>query len=188
MKPNDLQTIHPLLEKRWSPRAFAPQPIEEEKIEALFNAARWAASAMNEQPWRFIYALKGESGRYNKLFRCLVEFNREWVKTAPLLVMTLVKTNYEKNDKPNNWATHDLGLAIGNLTTQASALDLYVHNMGGFSIEKAKELFDLPPGLEPVTMIAAGYLGDPDQLTGDLRKIETAPRQRKPLNEIILDL
>lgn len=188
MKSTDSHSIHPLLEKRWSPRAFAPQPIEEEKIEALFNAARWAASAMNEQPWRFIYAVKGESERYKKLFQCLVEFNQNWVKTSPLLILTLVKTNYEKNDKPNRYAFHDLGLAVGNLTTQATALDLYVHNMGGFSVEKAKELFNLPPDLEPVTMIAAGYLGDPAQLPEDLRKSETGPRKRKPLNEIILEL
>jgi len=188
MKSTDSHSLHPLLEKRWSPRAFAPQPIEEEKIEALFNAARWAASANNEQPWRFIYAVKGESERYKKLFQCLVEFNQNWVKTAPLLIMTLVKTNYEKNNKPNRWAFHDLGLAVGNLTAQASALDLYVHNMGGFSVETAKELFHLPPGLEPVTMIAAGYLGDPAQLNEDLRKSETGPRKRKALKEIILEL
>ena len=102
-------------------------------------------------------------------------------------MMTLVKTHFEKNGRPNQWALHDLGLAVGNLTTQASALDLYVHNMGGFSAEKARELFNLPPDVEPVTMIAVGYLGDAEHLPEPLKEHELAQQQRKTIEDLILN-
>ncbi len=163
-KPQFAHELHPLLQRRWSPRAFSAQPVDEEQILTLLEAARWAASANNEQPWRFIYAAKEQGERYSKLFDCLNEWNQAWAKSAPVLIMTLVKTHFSESDRPNKWALHDLGLAVGNLTTQASALDLYVHNMAGFSTEKARELFNLPADVEPVTMIAVGYLGDAEQL------------------------
>jgi nitroreductase len=184
-KPQFSHDLHPLLQRRWSPRAFSAQPVAEEKLLTLLEAARWAASANNEQPWRFIYAAQEQGERYSKLFECLNERNQLWAKTAPALIMTLVRTHFEQNGQPNKWALHDLGLAVGNLTTQASALDLYVHNMAGFSIEKARELFNLPPDVEPVTMIAVGYLGDPEQLPEPFRQRELAQQQRKPLEELI---
>lgn len=152
----------------------------------LFEAARWAASCMNEQPWRFIYATQEQPAQHGRLFDCLVPANQEWVKTAPLLVMTLIRTVYD-NGKPNRWAMHDLGLAVGNLTTQATAMGLYVHNMAGFSVEKARQTFGLAPEIEPVTMIAIGYLGDPAQLNARLREREEAVQERKPLTELIMD-
>jgi nitroreductase len=185
-KPQFSYDLHPLLQRRWSPRAFSPQPVAEEDLLTLLEAARWAASANNEQPWRFIYAAKEQGEHYNKLFACLNERNQSWAQSAPALIMTLIKTHFERNDQPNKWALHDLGLAVGNLTTQASALDLYVHNMAGFSIERAQELFNLPPGVEPVTMIAVGYLGDPEQLPEPFKQRELAQQQRKPLSELIL--
>ena len=184
-KPQFSREIHPLLQQRWSPRAFSAQPVEEAKLLTLIEAARWAASASNEQPWRFIYGAKTQGERYTKLFECLSEWNQGWAHSAPVLIMTLVKTHFEKNGRPNPWALHDLGLAVGNLTTQASALDLYVHNMGGFSVEKAREVFSLPPGLDPVTMIAVGYLGDPAHLSDSHKASELAQQQRKPLEELI---
>ena len=184
-KPQFSREIHPLLQQRWSPRAFSAQPVEEAKLLTLIEAARWAASANNEQPWRFIYAAKGQSEHYNKLFDCLNEWNQAWAQSAPALIMTLVKTHFEKNGRPNPWALHDLGLAVGNLTAQASALNLYVHSMAGFSAEKAREMFNLPPGLDPVTMIAVGYLGDPEQLSDSLKARELAQQQRKPLEELV---
>jgi nitroreductase len=185
-KPQFAHELHPLLQRRWSPRAFSPQPVEEAQLLTLLEAARWAASANNEQPWRFIYAAKEQGKRYSKLFECLNERNQSWAKNAPALIMTLVKTHFEHNGQPNKWALHDLGLAVGNLTTQASALDLYVHNMAGFSAEKARELFDLPPDVEPVTMIAVGYLGDPVQLPEPFKAREVAQQQRKTIEELIL--
>lgn len=186
-KPHFAHPVHDLIQKRWSPRAFSSQPVEQETIMALFEAARWAASSGNEQPWRFIYATKEQAERYGKLLECLNESNRLWAQAAPVLIMTLVRTILERNNKPNRYALHDLGLAIGNLTTQASALDLYVHNMGGFSTEKAKALFNIPPDVEPVTMIAVGYLGDPAQLPQGLKEREVAQQQRRSLDELILE-
>ena len=186
-KPQFSHELHPLLQQRWSPRAFSTRPVDEEILLTLLEATRWAASANNEQPWRFIYAAKAQGERYHKLFNCLSEWNQAWAKGAPALMMTLVKTHFERNDRPNRWALHDLGLAVGNLTTQASALALYVHNMAGFSVERARELFNLPPGIEPVTMIAIGYLGDPERLPEPLKEDELAQQQRKTIEELILN-
>jgi len=178
--------IHELLQKRWSPRAFSNKSIEDSILMSLFEAARWAASAMNEQPWRFIYANKANKDTYEKLLSCLADSNKLWAKTAPVLVMTLLKTNFNHNNTKNEWALHDLGLAIGNLTTQASSLDIYIHNMAGFSIEMANNLFDIPIGIKPITMIAIGYIGNYDLLPEQLKEREVAMQERKPLNELFI--
>ncbi len=185
-QPHFDHPVHELIRKRWSPRAFAARPVEGDKILSLFEAARWAASGGNEQPWRFIYAAREQAERYGKLFECLSEGNQAWAKTAPVLILTLVRTHSARSGRPNKYAWHDLGLATGNLTVQAAALDLYVHPMGGFSAEKARQLFDLSPEIEPVTMIAVGYLGDPDDLPENLKERELAQQRRLPLDELIL--
>ncbi len=187
-QPEFSHDVHELIRRRWSPRAFSSQPVDEETVMTLLEAARWAASANNSQPWRFIYATKMQQERYRKLLDCLDESNQVWAASAPALFLTLVRTHSEKTGRPYKWAWHDLGLAIGNLTAQATALDLYVHSMGGFSADKARQHFALPAELEPVTMIAIGYLGDPGQLPEPFRTRELAPRQRKPLEELILNL
>ncbi len=185
-KPSFEHPVHELIQKRWSPRAFSSRSVEQERILTLFEAARWAASAMNEQPWRFIYATKDQPERYEKLLNCLKEGNKVWAESAPILVLTLVKTHFEHNHEPNKWAFHDLGLAIGNLTVQASALDLYVHSMGGFEADRAKEVFSISAQYEPVTIIAIGYPGNPDELSDPLKQREMAVQQRKPLSELLL--
>jgi nitroreductase len=184
-KPNFEHPVHELIKKRWSPRAFSPTPVEQKTLLTLFEAARWAASSMNEQPWRFIYATMDQTERFNKLVSCLAEGNTVWAANAPVLILTLVKTHFEKSNEPNRWAFHDLGLAIGNLTTQASALDLYVHSMGGFNGNKVKELFSISAQYEPVTVIAVGYIGKPETLPDQLRKREIVVQQRKPLSELL---
>ena len=177
--------IDALLQKRWSPRAFADRMIMENQALTLFEAARWAASCNNAQPWLFIWSLKDGSEKYAKLLDCLMPGNREWAGSAPLLILTLVQSNFS-DGKPNRWAGHDLGLAVGNLSTQATSMDLYVHSMAGFSAEKAKEHFALPEGVEPMTMIAVGHLGEPSMLSEFNQKREEAPRERKPLTEMFL--
>jgi nitroreductase len=186
-QPDFSYDLHGLIRRRWSPRAFSAQPVAETTVLTLLEAAQWAASASNEQPWRFIYAVQAQAARYRALFDCLDEGNQEWAGAAPVLMLALVKTRFQRSGRPNRWALHDLGLAVGNLTTQASALDLYVHSMGGFSAERARAAFALPDDIEPVTMIAIGYLGDPELLSEKNKARELAPRQRKPLAELILN-
>ncbi|GAB3203805.1 hypothetical protein GCM10027293_35410 [Pontibacter aydingkolensis] len=179
--------VHNLIEKRWSPRAFAATPVEQEQLEALFEAARWAPSAMNEQPWRFIYATKDDKEAYDRLLSCLVEANQVWAKKAPVIFVSVAKKAYAFNGNINGHAWHDVGMATANLVLQATELDLHVHLMGGFSAGKAREVLDIPEGFEAVTMGVVGYAGDPEGLPEQLKARELAPRQRKPLSEILFN-
>ncbi|MBW6513246.1 MAG: nitroreductase family protein [Candidatus Syntrophosphaera sp.] len=185
-RPEFTHPIHELLQKRWSPRAFSDRMLKEEQALTLFEAARWAASCNNEQPWRFIWSLRDGSEKYEKLFDCLMKGNQEWAASAPLLILALIQNHFSDSGKPNRWAAHDLGLAIGNLTTQATLMDLYVHNMAGFSREKAAEHFELPEGVEPLTMFVVGWLGDPAMLSEFNQKREAQIQDRKPLAELFL--
>lgn len=177
--------IHPLIEKRWSPRAFSDRPIEAEALLQLFEAARWAASSYNEQPWRFIVATRDDLLHYARLLGCLSEFNQKWADNAPVLMLSIAKTHFDRNDKPNRHAFHDVGLAMGNLITQATSLGIYVHQMAGFDPEKAREMLEIPEGFEPVAMCAIGYPGDPEQLPEKLEKKEHAPQKRIELNKLV---
>ncbi|WP_237151162.1 nitroreductase family protein [Pontibacter actiniarum] len=176
--------IHTLIEQRWSPRAFSDRPVREEQLEALFEAARWAPSAMNEQPWRFIYATSDNRESFERLANCLVAGN-SWAKNAAALFITVAKKSYDFNGNPNGHAWHDVGLATGNLLLQATDLGLHVHLMGGFDAAKAREVLGIPEGFEPVSMGAVGYVGEPESLPENLRERELAPRVRKPLNELV---
>lgn len=172
--------IHDLLAERWSPRAFAPKDIPEKEIDALFEAARWAASSMNEQPWRFIYAKKGEPA-FEKIVSTLMDGNL-WATEAPILLVALIKKNLARNGKPNSAATHDLGLAMGNLSLQATHLGIALHHMGGFYPDKVVEVFDLPDDVAPKTVVALGYYGEPDQLDDELKQRELEERKRNPID------
>jgi len=184
-KPADTQhPIHDLLRRRWSPRAFADRPVEEHKIYSILEAARWAPSAYNEQPWHFIVGTAGDRETYTRLCECLVEANRAWASQAPLLLMTVASLTDEDGDR-NRSARHDVGLAVASLTFQAMSLGLFVHQMSGFSRRSARRAFGMPEGYEPVTAIAVGYPGEPDTLEGDLRERETARRERKPLEAFV---
>ena len=177
--------VHALIKDRKSPRAFRSEEVTPEQLEALFEAARWAPSAMNEQPWRFVYATREQKEDFDRLLSCLAEANQVWAKNASVLLLTVAKTTYSANDKPNTHAWHDTALATANLVFQATAMDLHVHQMGGFSAAKAREELGIPEGYEPVTMVAVGYIGDPDSLPEHLRTRELAPRTRKPQEEIV---
>lgn len=186
-RPQFDHPLHELLAKRWSPRAFAPTPLTDGQVLTLLEAARWAASCNNNQSWRFIWAHNDASERRVLLLDCLTASNREWAQSAPLLLLALAPRSFSHNGKPNPWALYDLGLAMGNLTTQASALDIYVHHMGGFSAERAREHFNLPEELVPVALIALGYLGDPESLSEYNRQREEQIQTRLPLEELILN-
>ena len=170
--------IHDLLALRWSPRAFAERPIEAEKVNSLFEAARWAPSSNNEQPWRFIMAGKEDETQWNRLLACLAEGNRVWAVRAPLLILSVARLNFEQWDKPNRHALHDVGMATGNLVLQATAFGLVVRQMAGFDVDKARADLNIPSGYEPVAMIAVGYPGDPALLPDTLRRRESASRER----------
>jgi nitroreductase len=185
-KPADNQyPIHDLVRRRWSPRAFAERAVEPDRIQSLFEAARWAASAFNEQPWRFLIASREHPAEFQRMLECLVEGNRVWAQYAPLIGLTVVRTELSRNDRPNRNATHDLGLAMGNLSLQATALGLAVHQMGGVHHELIRSKYDIPDAFEPVNGFAVGYPGDADQLTGDLLEAELEPRTRRPIDEIV---
>ena len=177
--------IAELIAKRWSPRAFLDKPIEEEKIMSLFEAARWAPSAYNEQPWRFLIATKEDSYLYTKMLSCLAEANQVWAKAAPLLLILVVKKDFDFNGKPNRWAMHDCGLALENLLLEAVDLGLAAHPMAGFSADLVRSGYSVPEGYEPLVAVAVGYPGQSDMLEGALREREEDPRERKELSELV---
>ena len=174
-------SIHDLLRRRWSPRAFSERPIEADKLRSCFEAARWAPSCFNEQPWYFLLASKENPAEFNRMLECLVEGNQSWAKTAPVLMISVASLKFSRNSKPNRHGFHDVGLAVENFVIQATALDLFVHQMAGFSVEKARATYAIPDGFEPVAAIAMGYLGDIEALPDELRTREKEPRTRKPM-------
>ena len=178
-------TVHDLVRGRWSPRAFSNRTVEYDKLLTMLEATRWAASSFNEQPWSFIVATQDKPAEYDRLLSCLAEANQTWAKTAPVLMLSVAKMHFDHNGKANLHAFHDVGAAVCNLTTQAIALDLFVHQMAGFDPNKARSMFEIPLGWEPVAAIAIGYLGDPQTLPESLREKELAPSTRKPLKEIV---
>lgn len=182
---NNQYPIHELLQKRWSPLAFAQQPVEAEKICSLLEAARWSASCFNEQPWQYIIATKDNSTEFERLLNCLVEANQEWAKQAPVLMISVARLQFTRNGKDNKHAWHDVGAASNSLTIQGMALGLYVHQMGGFDPQKARETYGIPEGYEPVAAIALGYPGDPHTLSESLQERELAPRQRQSLDSFV---
>lgn len=178
------EKINSLIAKRWSPRAFDGQPVMEEQMTRLLEAARRAASNYNIQPWRFIYAHKTDEESYQQIFDALMEPNQIWADSAPVLMTTIARTHNNAGD-PNAHSWHDVGLAMGNLTMQAMHEGLYVHQMGGYYGEKAKQNLDIPEGFEPVAMVAIGYPGDPEQLPDDLKQAEISESEREPLANIV---
>jgi nitroreductase len=179
--------IYDLLRRRWSPRVFADQAVEPEKLGSLLEAARWSASSRNEQPWRFVVATKENPAAYERIYNCLMEGNQSWASSAPVLMIGVATRNFAHNDTPNNYAWYDLGQAVANLSIQAMAEGLYVHQMGGFRKDQAREVLQIPETHEPVVAIALGYPGHLSQVAEELQKREQAPRTRKPLSELIFD-
>jgi nitroreductase len=183
-KPADAQhPIHDLFKRRWSPRAFSDQPVESEKLRMLFEAARWAPSSNNEQPWRFVVANKDHETDWNRLLACLVESNRKWAYRAPVLMLSVASLNFEDDSQANRHAFYDTGMAVENLVLQAAAIGLAAHQMAGFNVEQARADLKIPSGFEPVAMIAVGYPGDLASLPDRLRERELKPRSRQPISD-----
>ncbi len=177
--------IHELIARRWSPYGFADRPVKKEDLQALFEAARWAPSSYNEQPWSYIVATKENPEQFDQLVACLVEGNQAWAKAAPVLAIGCTSLRFTRNGQANAAAVHDLGLASGNLCLEATARGLYVHQMIGIVPDKARELFHIPEGVQPFTGLAIGYAADPNTLPERYRERDLAARQRKPLREFI---
>jgi len=177
--------IHEHLAHRWSPRAFADTPVPADTLGSLFEAARWAASCYNEQPWRFIVARCEQPNEYQNLLSCLVEGNQAWARRAPVLGLGVAKKTFSMNGKVNKFSHHDLGLAMAGLMMQATAQGLYVHAMGGILPQRAVELYRVPDDFDVLTGFAIGYPGDPDSLDESRRASELEPRVRKPLTETV---
>lgn len=177
--------IHDLIANRWSPYAFSDRPVLENDLRSLFEAARWAASSYNEQPWSYIVATKEDQTAFERLLSCLVDGNQPWAKAAPVLALGCTSLNFVRNGKPNAAAVHDLGLASATLTFEATARGLFVHQMIGILPDRARELYHIPDGVQPLTGLAIGYVADPSILPDGYRQRDLAPRQRKPLAEFL---
>src|ERR1039457_3128037 len=181
-------TDHPIqhaLADRWSPYGFEDRSVAEADLLSLFEAARWAASSYNEQPWNYIVATKENSKEFDQLLSCLVEANQAWAKAAPVLVLGVVSLRFVKNNKDNRAAVHDLGLAAGNLVVEATTRGLSVHQMIGILPDKSREVYQIPEHFEAWTAMAIGYKADPAKLPDALKERYLMPRQRKPLNKFV---
>lgn len=176
--------VLPVIEQRWSPRSFAGRDVEQEKLRSAFEAARWAPSCFNEQPWRYVVARRSEREAFERLAGCLRPGN-SWAKSAPVLILSVAAEDFSANGKPNRHAVHDVGLATAHFVLQATALDLVVHQMAGFDRDLAREAASVPAGFEPVTMMAVGYPGKPEALSEELRQKDLAPRKRRPQSEFV---
>jgi nitroreductase len=182
------KTDHPIsdfLANRWSPYVFSSRPVARADLLSLFEAARWAPSSYNEQPWSYIVATREEPAEFEQLLSCLVEGNQEWARVVPVLALGVVTTVFKRNGKPNPAAEHDLGLAAENLVVEATARGLHVHQMIGILPDRARELYEIPEGSKALTGIAIGYAGDPASAPQKLAERERGDRSRKPLSEFV---
>lgn len=174
-----------IIKNRKSRRAYLNKSIEPEKIKSLFEAAKWAPSSMNDQPWMYIYATKDQPELWNKIFEALNDGNNPWAKEAPLLIVSLARKNFALNGKPNGSAKYDLGAANAFLTLQATALDLNLHQMGGYHRDILIANLNIPEEYETGVIMAVGYLGSPDGLPENLKERELAPRHRYVQREFV---
>ena len=181
-------TDHPILKilaERWSPYGFEDRPVADADLRSLFEAARWAASSYNEQPWNYLVATQENQPEFERILSCLVESNQAWARNAPVLALAVVSLQFAKNKQDNRAAVHDMGLAAGNLVVEATARGLSVHHMIGILPDKAREVYQIPEHFEAWTAMAIGYKADPAKLSDALKERDLAPRQRKRLSKFV---
>jgi len=177
--------VHDLIAARWSPYAYEPREVSGADLLSCLEAARWSASSYNEQPWRFIVARRQNEAEFRQMLDCLVEANQQWAQHAGAIVLTVVSRVFSRNGKPNRVAEHDIGLAAGNLSLQATSLGLAVHQMAGINASKARQTYSIPEHYDALTAIAIGYAATAGSAPSEeLASRDTAPRSRKPLDEI----
>lgn len=182
---SDSNYLYPLIKKRKSIVSFSEELLSDDAIKLLFEAARWAPSSRNQQPWRFIYSQKNSKEEYSRLYKLLEPGNQVWAHSAPLLVLSISELISDYKNRPNRFAFHDLGMAVGNLLLQATSMGIYVHQMGGYNVEKAREELNIPERFEPAAMMAIGYPGEIDNLPVELKRRELAKRTRKEEEEFV---
>jgi len=180
-----VEGVLPVFHHRWSARSFDHREVSVADLKKVFEAARWAASSNNEQPWRFIVGTRN-SATHAKIFESLVGFNKTWAGSAPVLILGVAGSKFTHNGAANGYALYDLGAAASYLTLQAAALGLTSHQMAGYDHETLRKALEIPEEYALGSVIALGYQGAPDSLGSEqLIERETAPRQRKPLSEFV---
>ena len=177
--------LNSLIKQRWSPRVFGEQSVAPDDVRSLFEAARWAPSCFNEQPWIFFAARKEDEQAFAKMKSCMVEFNQNWAGAAPLLMLGCIRKTFSRNGKLNDLAAHDLGLAVANMTIQAESMGMVVHQMAGILHDRIREVYALPEDGQPYTAIAVGYPGTLDGLEPEIVEREMAPRERRKQAEFV---
>ena len=182
-QPSTDYAVHPLIASRWSPRAYNLKPVEKEKLQRIFEAARWTASSSNHQPWYFLVGFKDDEV-YQKIFDTLVEFNRQWAINAPVLVLAIAKTTNSRGDQNKSYA-YDLGQAVAMLSLQAIHEGIYTHQMGGFDATEAAQTFTISDDYRVLVVFTLGYLGDAGILPTHLQKSEMSSRNRRPVGESV---
>ena len=188
-----LEGLLPALRTRWSPRSFSSRAVSAEDLHRVFEAARWAASSSNEQPWQYLVGVRDASNPdsphhlvHEKIFSTLVGFNKQWAGSAPVLILGLARGTFAHNGKPNAYAFHDLGAASSYLTLQAAELGISTHQMAGYEHDLARQVFAIPAEYVLGSVIALGYQDEPAALHNEeMIAREIAPRTRKPLNEFV---
>lgn len=186
-KPAETQfPVQELIRERWSPLAFSPRQIPPEILGSLFEAARWAPSSFNDQPWSFCIATQDQPAEFAQLAECLVEGNRAWARHAYLLAISCARLDFSTRGKPNRHAYHDVGAATMNLLLQATAHGLITHPMAGFDLDRARTVLQIPATHDPVTALAIGYPADDlSQLDEGQQQRERGARARKPLSDVV---
>jgi nitroreductase len=179
------ELILEIIQERWSPYAFSDTPVEDFKIKAIFEAASCAPSCNNEQPWMFVFTTKDDGPVFNDFISFMAEGNQVWAKNAYAIIISMARTKFAYNGKPNRYAFHDTGMAVCNLLLQAQSLDVHVHQMAGYSPERVKEYLKPGDDIEPVAMMAIGYLGDGTNIPADLLKRDENRRPRKSITEFV---
>ncbi|QDV30984.1 malonic semialdehyde reductase [Planctopirus ephydatiae] len=176
--------IHSLIQHRWSPLSFRPEPLTKLQIIQICEAARWAPSSYNDQPWSFLLAPRDDQAAFEKLLGCLMEANQSWAKNCGLLVLAVARTTLKKTGKPNKFGLHDTGMATFSMMLQAEALGLRAHAMGGFNAVHARAMYAIPENCELASVIAFGHPGDASNLPDDLRTRDASSRERQPLSQM----
>ncbi len=184
-----LVTIHDIIARRWSPRAYDPvRPVERTRLLALLEAARWAPSCYGDEPWRFVVCDRyHDEARWTVALGCLAPGNQTWAQNAPVLALAVSDSAFSHNDKPNRWGGYDTGAASISLALQAAAEGMIVHQMGGFDPDQARKVFAIPERFTPMAMIAIGYQAELGTLSEEVRQRELQPRQRRPLEDSFFD-